>query len=48
MNKGRVEILLIEDNPADVELTLNALKKKNLAKQRESSYRWRRGARLPL
>jgi two-component system, response regulator len=31
MNKGKVEIVLIEDNPADVELTLNALKKKNLA-----------------
>ena len=31
MNKEKVEIVLIEDNPADVELTLNALKKKNLA-----------------
>ena len=31
MNKERVEIVLIEDNPADVELTLNALKKQNLA-----------------
>lgn len=31
MNNEKVEILLIEDNPADVELTLNALKKKNLA-----------------
>jgi CheY-like chemotaxis protein len=30
MNKERVEIVLIEDNPADVELTLNALKKNNL------------------
>ena len=31
MNKEKVEIVLIEDNPADVELTLNSLKKKNLA-----------------
>jgi len=31
MNKEKVEILLIEDNPADLELTLNSLKKKNLA-----------------
>ena len=31
MNKEKVEIVLIEDNPADVELTLNALKKRNLA-----------------
>ena len=30
MNKERVEIVLIEDNPADVELTLNSLKKNNL------------------
>jgi two-component system response regulator len=30
MNKEKVEIVLIEDNPADVELTLNALKKNNL------------------
>jgi two-component system response regulator len=30
--KGReIEIVFIEDNPADVELTLNALKKKNMA-----------------
>jgi len=31
MNKEKVEIVFIEDNPADVELTLNALKKSNLA-----------------
>ncbi|MGZ3514384.1 MAG: response regulator [Thermodesulfobacteriota bacterium] len=31
MNKEKVEILLIEDNPADVELTLNALKERKLA-----------------
>jgi CheY-like chemotaxis protein len=31
MNKEKVEIVLIEDNPADVELTLNALKEKKLA-----------------
>ena len=31
MNTEKIEIILIEDNPADVELTLNALKKKNLA-----------------
>ncbi len=31
MNEGKVEIVFIEGNPADVELTLNALKKKNLA-----------------
>lgn len=28
---NEVEILLVEDNPADVELTLRALKKNNLA-----------------
>lgn len=31
MNTDNVEILLIEDNPADIELTLDALRKKNLA-----------------
>ncbi len=31
MNNERVEIVLIEDNPADVELTLNALNKRKLA-----------------
>ena len=31
MNSGRVEILLVEDNPTDVELTLRTLKKHNLA-----------------
>lgn len=31
MNKEKVEIVLIEDNPADVELTLNSLKKSHLA-----------------
>ncbi len=31
MNEGKVEILLIEDNPADLELTLHALRKRNLA-----------------
>lgn len=31
MNKRKVEIVLIEDNPADVELTLHALQRKNLA-----------------
>lgn len=31
MNQSIVEILLIEDNPNDVELTLRALKKSNLA-----------------
>jgi two-component system, response regulator len=30
MNQEKVEIVLIEDNPADVELTLKALKKNNL------------------
>lgn len=30
-NKNEVEILLVEDNPNDVELTLRALKKHNLA-----------------
>ncbi|MCU0236669.1 MAG: response regulator [Acidobacteria bacterium] len=29
--ESEVEVLLIEDNPADVELTLRALKKRNLA-----------------
>ena len=34
MNKSdAIEILLVEDNPADVELTLRALKKHNLANQ---------------
>ena len=31
MLNSRVEILLVEDNPADVELTLHALKRNNLA-----------------
>ncbi len=31
MNTNEVEILLVEDNPTDVELTLRALKKHNLA-----------------
>ncbi len=31
MNKEKIEIVLIEDNPADVELTLNALKKRHMA-----------------
>ena len=31
MNSSKVEILLVEDNPTDVELTLRALKKRNLA-----------------
>ncbi len=31
MDANAVEILLVEDNPADVELTLRALKKHNLA-----------------
>ena len=31
MNAEKTEIVLIEDNPADVELTLNSLKKKKLA-----------------
>ncbi|MCL4499591.1 MAG: response regulator [Chloroflexi bacterium] len=31
MNRDQIEILLVEDNPNDVELTLHALKKNNLA-----------------
>lgn len=31
MNREPVEILLVEDNPADVELTLHALREHNLA-----------------
>jgi len=31
INQSEVEILLVEDNPHDVELTLRALKKNNLA-----------------
>lgn len=31
MTKTRVEIVLVEDNPSDLELTLHALKKHNLA-----------------
>ncbi len=31
MDENAVEILLVEDNPADVELTLRALKRHNLA-----------------
>ncbi len=30
-DRGEVQILLVEDNPNDVELTLRALKKHNLA-----------------
>lgn len=33
MSKNTVEILLVEDNPDDEELTLHALKKNNLANQ---------------
>jgi len=31
MNENPIEILLVEDNPNDVELTLHALKKNNIA-----------------
>jgi len=31
MNTGEVEILLVEDNPKDIELTLHALRKENLS-----------------
>jgi two-component system response regulator len=31
MNEDRVEILLVEDNPHDAEMTIRALKKSNLA-----------------
>ena len=31
MNDGQIEILLVEDNPEDLELTLRALRKENLA-----------------
>ena len=31
MNRNTVEILLVEDNPNDVELTLHAFRKHNLA-----------------
>ena len=33
MNHEGIEILLVEDNPADVELTLHALRKNALVKQ---------------
>jgi len=33
MNNARVEILLVEDNPNDVKLTLRALKKRNLVNE---------------
>ena len=33
MNDNKVEILLVEDNPHDAELTIRALKKANLANQ---------------
>ena len=35
MTEQSVEILLVEDNPADVELTLHALRKENLANKIE-------------
>ena len=35
MNETAIEILLVEDNPNDVELTLHALKKNNLANRVE-------------
>ena len=31
MTQGEIEVLLVEDNPSDVELTLRALQKRNLA-----------------
>lgn len=33
MDLEEVDILLVEDNPTDAELTMRALKKKNLANQ---------------
>ena len=33
MNTAEVEILLVEDNPKDIELTLHALSKENLSKR---------------
>ena len=33
MNYNTIEILLVEDNPTDVELTVNALKKHSVANQ---------------
>ena len=33
MNNSRVEVLLVEDNPHDAEMTIRALKKVNLANQ---------------
>jgi two-component system response regulator len=33
MSERELEILLVEDNPSDVELTLRALRRNNLANQ---------------
>lgn len=38
------EILLVEDNPNDVELTIRALKKKSFIQQNHSTFRRRRSS----
>ncbi len=43
MKTKEIEILLVEDNPTDVELTLRALKKHNLANKVHVVGRWRGG-----
>jgi two-component system response regulator len=38
MSQNAIEILLVEDNPRDVEMTLRALKKRNLANKLQVVY----------
>ena len=40
-------ILMVEDDPKDVELTLTALEEYNLANEVVVDSRWRRGSGLP-
>jgi hypothetical protein len=44
MENSQVEILLVEDNIDDAEMTINALRKKQSRKQPDPHGRWRRGA----
>ena len=41
MTGNLVEILLVEDNPNDVELTLHAFRKNNLGRNNVRMYRFR-------
>ncbi len=49
MNENHViEVLIVEDNPDDLELTLRALRKANLTNRISSRARWQGGARFHI